>query len=217
MRKSEWFLVVMAVVFFATGAWFYPQLPAQIATHWNAAGQVNGMMSRTSGIFAIPIIFVILAAVFFAIPRIDPRRDNIAKFRGYYDAFVAILAIFLYYIYVLTLVWNLEGASGDVQFRLSSAIIPAIAALIYIGGMLLPQTKPNWFIGVRTPWTISSETVWKKANKLGGILFRVSGAIMLFGIFFPLPAALWFIITPIIASAIWLIVYSYVEWAKERK
>src|ERR1700679_3688145 len=103
MRKSEWFLVVMAVLFFATGAAFYPHLPAEIATHWNIAGQVNGWMGRGWGVFLFPIIFVLVALILAAIPRIDPRRDNIAKFRGYYDYFLAAFSIILYYIYLLTL------------------------------------------------------------------------------------------------------------------
>src|SRR5579871_6816371 len=99
MHKSEWFLIGMAVIFFATGAFFYPHLPLQIASHWNSAGEVNGYLSRVWGIFLFPIIFLVVAALFFAIPRIDPRRDNIAKFRKYYDYLIIAISLALYYIY----------------------------------------------------------------------------------------------------------------------
>src|SRR5580698_663404 len=105
-HKSEWFLLVMAIVFFATGAAFYPHLPTEIISHWNAAGQANGTMSRAWGAFLLPIIFAIIALIFAAIPRIDPRRDNITKFRRYYDYFVVLFAVFFYYIYLLTLLKN---------------------------------------------------------------------------------------------------------------
>jgi len=225
MRKSEWFLIIMVVVFFATGAWFYPQLPAQVASHWNAAGQVNGSMSRALGAFLLPIIFIILATLLFAIPRIDPRRENIAKFRRYYDWFVAAFAVFFYYIYLLTLLWNLgggSGASGGVgsgvaPFNLSAAIIPPLAGLIYIIGMILPHTEPNWFIGIRTPWTISNDAVWHKTHQAGGWAFRASGVIALAGIFFAPAVAIWFLVAPLIVSAVGLVIYSYVLYERGRK
>lgn len=212
MRKSEWFLIAIVIVFFATGAAFYPYLPAELATHWDAAGQVNGMMSRAWGVFLLPIIFVLIALIFTAIPRIDPRRDNIAKFRRYYDYFLVALAIVFYYIYLLTLFRNL-----GYQFDPIAAIFPAVAGLIYISGMMLPHTHRNFFIGVRTPWTLSSDTVWQKTNQAGGWVFRGCGIIILVGAFVPAPAALWFLIVPILTAAIGLIIYSYVLFEKERK
>jgi uncharacterized membrane protein len=223
MRKSEWFLIIMAVVFFATGAWFYPQLPAQVASHWNAAGQVNGSMSRALGAFLVPIIFTIIAAVFLAIPHIDPRRANIARFRTYFDWLVVAIALVLYYVYLLTLWWNINsagfggGAAGGGFFNLTAAIIPPFAALIYIGGMILPHTEPNWFIGVRTPWTISSDAVWHKTNQAGGWTFRASGIIALIGIFFPPAVAIWFLAVPVLASTVGLVIYSYVLYERTRK
>jgi uncharacterized membrane protein len=212
MRKFNWFLIIAAVVFFATGALFYPYLPAQVASHWNAAGQVNGYLPRGWGVFVFPIVFVLIALIFSIIPYIDPRRENIAKFRRVYNWFVAAIALFLYYTYLLLLLPSV-GYSIDII----KALIPAYAALIYISGTFLPYTHPNWFIGIRTPWTISSETVWRKTHKLGGVLFRVSAVIALIGAFSPLAISLWFLIAPLIASAITCIVYSYVVWAGEKK
>lgn len=225
LRPSEWFLLVAVIAFFVTGALFYPHLPPQIASHWGANGEVNGTMSRTAGVIIFPIIFTILALIFFLIPRIDPRRENIAKFRTYYDWFVTVFAVALYYIYILTLIWNVEsaatGGAGGLAaggpFDLSLAILPPIAALLYIGGMILPRTHPNWFIGVRTPWTISSPTVWQKTNAAGGWVFRAVGIIALAGIFFPPIVAIWFLLVPILVSAIGLVVYSYVLYERERK
>lgn len=212
MKKSEWFLIGAVVVFFATGFVFYPYLPAQVALHWNAAGQVNGSMGRAWGDFIFPIIFLVLAALFFAIPRIDPRRENIVKFRKYFDYFIVAFSIFFYYIYVTTLFWNL-----GYEFNLGAAIIPPLAGLLYIIGGILPHTEPNWFIGIRTPWTISSPTVWHKTHAVGGPAFKISGVIALLGIFFPLPIAIWFFVVPILISAIGLVIYSYVLYEKGRK
>jgi len=212
MRKSEWFLLIMAVVFFATGTAFYPQLPAQVASHWNAAGEVNGYLPRAWGAFLFPVIFLIIVALLLAIPRIDPRRENIAKFRRYFDYFLVVFSLVLYYFYLLTLFLNI-----GYSFNLTAAIIPPIAALFYIIGMLLPHTEPNWFIGIRTPWTISSDAVWRKTHRVGGWAFKMSAILGLIGIFFPAPAALWFLIIPILVSAIGLVIYSYILYEWERK
>jgi uncharacterized membrane protein len=208
MRKAEWFLIVMVVIFFATAGAFYPHLPTQFASHWNAAGQVNGSLSRGWGAFLFPVIFVLIALLLLAIPRIDPRRENIAKFRSYFDIFLIVLALFFYYIYLLMLLWNV-----GYEFNLGAAIIPPIAALIYIIGMILPHTHPNWFVGIRTPWTISSDAVWHETHRVGGWAFRACGIIAFLGIFFSPPVALWFIVAPIVVSAVGLVIYSYVLYS----
>ncbi len=212
MRKFNWFLIIAAVAFFATGAFFYPHLPAEVASHWNTAGQVNGYLSRGWGAFLIPIIFLVIALIFAAIPHIDPRRENIAKFRGAYNWFVAAIALFFYYVYLLTLL-----PSVGYQIDIVKALIPAYAVLLFIIGSVMPYTHPNWFIGIRTPWTISSDTVWRKTHRLGGILFRVSAIIGLIGLFFSARVGIWFLVVPLIASVITVVVYSYVAWEGERK
>jgi len=96
------------------------------------------------------------------------------------------------------------------------ALIPALGFLFFYIGMIMKHLKRNWFIGIRTPWTISSDKVWDKTHKLGGILFRISGVITIFGIFFK-NYLLWFVLAPLLVSAVWLIVYSYLEYRKEQK
>jgi uncharacterized membrane protein len=211
MRKAEWFLLVMVVASFIIGAVFYPYLPTQVVSHWSAAGQPNGYMSRLWGVLALPIIFLLVAIVLFFLPRIDPKRRNIEKFRKYFDYFIIAFAIFFYYLYLLTLVWNVND-----NFNLTIALIPALAALFYLLGFFLPHTESNWTIGIRTPWTLSSERVWKKTHAIGGIAFKICAVFILFGVIFP-SAAIWLIIVPILVTAIGLVVYSYLLYRKERK
>jgi uncharacterized membrane protein len=97
------------------------------------------------------------------------------------------------------------------------AIIPPIAALFYGIGMLMPHTEPNFTIGIRTPWTISSATVWKKTHKLGGVLFRICGVVTFVGLLFPSQYVIWFLLAPIIVTAVWLTLYSYVIYEKKGK
>ncbi len=211
MRKSEWAVLIVLIASILTGIIFYPQLPPVVASHWDAAGNVNGYMAKGWAVALFPIILAIIYVIFLIIPRIDPRRENIEKFRKYFDYLILAISLFLYYFFALFLLWNL-----GVPFDFKVATIPAFAALWWIIGVILPHTQSNWFIGIRTPWTISSETVWKKTHAAGGRWFKISAIISLLGIVFP-TSMLWFILVPIIATAIGVVVYSYFLYEQEKK
>ncbi|MCD6528067.1 SdpI family protein [bacterium] len=101
------------------------------------------------------------------IPKIDPLKKNLEKFRNYFERFFILLFLFLFYLYLLTIFWNL-----GLRFYIGQAMIPALAILFYYCGVLLEKAKRNWFIGIRTPWTLSSDEVWDKTHQLGGRLFN---------------------------------------------
>jgi uncharacterized membrane protein len=186
-------------------------MPEKIASHWNAQGQVNGYMSKFWGLFLMPIISVGLLLLFMIIPKIDPLKENIQEFRKYYDGFVILVIVFLFYVYLLTIFWNI-----GLRFNVIALLSPAFAILFYYCGILIENAKRNWFIGIRTPWTLSSEKVWDKTHKIGGKLFKIAGIIALAAIFFQ-SFALFFIIVPVIMIAIYTVVYSYFEYQKEIK
>ena len=211
MRKSEWFLIGVTVLSFVMGALFYPHLPALVATHWNAAGQVDGYMSRGWGAFTFPAIMVIVFGFLIAVPRMDPRKASIAKFRNYFDFFLEVFAVALYYIYLLTLLWNV-----GYQFNLAQFMAPALAALFYAIGVILPHAEPNFTIGIRTPWTISSPAVWRKTNDVGGMAFQICAVLALFGTALP-SFAPWFFFAPVVLAAVGLVIYSYALYEKEKK
>ena len=157
------------------------------------------------------IKFLIFFLIFILVPQIDPLRKNIAKFRNHYNTFILVFMIFMFYVYLLTLSWNL-----GYRFNMSLMILPALTLFFIYIGFLLEKTKRNWFIGIRTPWTLSSDIVWDKTHKLGGLLFKISGAIILFGAFFQ-KYLTWFIVIPIIISTIFLLIYSYVIYERLKK
>ena len=209
--KSAGIIVALIVLaFFATSAYYYPLLPERIASHWNAEGKVNGFMDKTAALLFLPGIAVLLAALFFAIPRIDPLKANIQKFRGHFNNFIVLLFLFLLYLYALTIAWNLGLRFNMIQF-----LAPALGLLLFGVGALLKHARQNWFIGIRTPWTLSSRKVWERTHELGSLLFKISGIIAVFGAFFP-EAALFLVLVPLIVSVIYLTVFSYFEFKKEK-
>ncbi len=189
-----------------TAILLYPAMPAQMASHWNAAGHVNGYMHKAWALFMMPGISALMLALFLIIPEIAPLKKNIRKFEKYYNEMISLLIAFMYYIYLLTVIYNL-----GIRFSMTQAIIPAMALLFFYIGIVLKKAKRNYFVGIRTPWTLDSDKVWEKTHRLGGPLFQASAIISLLGMIFP-SAAIWFLLVPILGSVILLFFYSYYIW-----
>ena len=211
MRKSEIIALGVILLSFIIGIYFYPQMPEKIASHWDAQGQVDGYISKFWGLFLMPLLSMMLFLLFIAIPKIDPLKHNIEKFRKYYDGFVVLIIVYLFYVYLLTIFWNI-----GIRFSMVQPLAPAMGILFYYIGILTENAKRNWFIGIRTPWTLSSEKVWEKTHKIGGKLFKIAGIITFIGVFFQ-RYALFFILVPIILVATYTIIYSYFEYQKETR
>lgn len=205
MLASWLVFVVVAII----GLVAYPVLPDLMASHWGVSGEVNGYMSKTLSVIFLPALMFGLLLLFWFLPKIDPLKSNIDKFRKYYDSFVLVVQIFLGYVFSLTIVWNL-----GLKFDLFRFLIPALASLFYYLGVILPETRPNWIFGIRTPWTLASGRVWYKTHELGGKLFKFS-AVMILGGFFWTNLAIYFILVPLLGSSVYLFLYSYREFKKE--
>lgn len=207
-RNAYLTAVALVVVSFVLSAYYYPRMPDQIASHWNASGNVDGAMPKLWGLFLLPTMTAGLLVLFAAIPRIDPLRENIADFREYYDLFVLLFVAFMLYVHVLTILWNL-GYRFDFMMVLS----PAIGVLFYFIGTLMSRVEPNWFVGVRTPWTLSNDDVWKKTHTRAGPLFKIAGVIAVLGVLVP-DYAIFLVVVPVLLVSIYLVAYSYVEYRR---
>lgn len=95
-------------------------------------------------------------------------------------------------------------------------MLPALAILFYYVGILVEKSKPNWFIGIRTPWTLSNEVVWEKTHKLGAKLFKGIAIFSLLGLIFQ-KYAIWIFLVPMITASIFIVAYSYFEYKKQVK
>jgi len=124
MKKSYWIVVIIILLSFGIGIYFYPQMTNSMVSHWSVQGEINGYISKFWGLFLMPIVSLGLFLLFLLIPKIDPLKENIEKFRKYFDRFVILVILFLFYIYILTILWNLK-----VSFTMNYATIPASALL----------------------------------------------------------------------------------------
>lgn len=188
----------------------YPVMPEAVASHWNAAGDMDGTLPKFWGLVLIPLLLLGFSAFFMVLPRFDPLLENYRKFQDYYEGFILVFAVFLLGIQILIIFWGL-GISVS-----PNHVLPVLMGglLIYLG-FLFEHTEPNWFVGIRTPWTLSSDTVWKKTHHVGAILFKLAGIVSIIGVLAGKYAYL-FILIPVISVALFTVVYSYIEFKKEQ-
>jgi len=211
--RTTIFVTIFLIAFAATfSVSVFDRLPDQMASHWNTTNQVDGYLSRFWGAFLMPIMSIGILALFLVIPGIDPLKANIAQFREYFNTFITLIVAFMVYMHILTMLWNL----GYDQFNMGTAMLPALGLLFVFAGIMMRKAKRNFFIGIRTPWTLSSDRVWDETHRLGSTLFIVSGILAFLGAFFE-AYAIWLILVPILGSTIFLLVYSYVLYQRETK
>lgn len=204
--------VIMGAVIVASTAasiLFYPQLPENLVSHWSAAGQADGSMPKSAGAFFVPGMMLFFFGLYVLIPRIDPLKKNIGEFRKEYELLWLALIAFLAYVHGIMLLWN-AGARFDFVVWMT----PAFAGLWYALGIVMSRAKPNWFVGIRTPWTLASDLVWEKTHQVGAKLFKAAALLALFGLFLSAEWIAWCIVIPALVASFASMAYSYVAWKR---
>ncbi|MFB6212334.1 MAG: SdpI family protein [Candidatus Magasanikbacteria bacterium] len=209
-NKTPHILIILLVIASViTGYILYPVLPSELASSWNAQGQVSDHISKFWGISFFPFLMLALYLTYLIIPKVDPLSENIKKFRKYYDLFWVFMTSFIGYLFALTLFWNL-----GFRFNFAFFMVPAVAALWFSVSILLNHTKRNWFIGIRTPWTLSNDEVWDKTHELGSKLFKIASIIALSGFLFPNSVLVVSVIAPAVIIAFVTVAYSYIVYQR---
>lgn len=180
-----------------------PELPDRLVTNWGAGGEPNGTMGKTAALALVPALGAVLLGLFALVPRIDPLQENIASFRRYYDWFVVVFAAYLAVLHAGIVAFNL-----GYEFDMTLFVLAGVAALFYYVGILLENAQRNWFVGIRTPWTLSSDEVWERTHALGSRLFKLTGLLAFVGLAFG-EYAMFFLLVPSLLTAVGTVVYSY--------
>lgn len=204
-------VIVLAVGALVLGLALEPRFGDQIAIHWDEQGVADGYGSRFMGLFFMPIIIVGLSLLLLGIPQIDPLKKNIDKFRNEYYVFILIFAAYFAFLHVLTLLYNV-----GLKFNMLAMMIPAMAGLYYYLGVMLGKAKQNYFIGIRTPWTLQDEDVWNETHVVGSKGFKLAAILALFGVVFP-SLAIWFLMIPLLVAAFYTVIYSYVAYRRKHR
>ncbi len=194
---------------FFVGILVYDKMPQSMATHWNLQGEVDGYLPRFWGVFILPLLLAGLDALYILIPRWGSLKENIRSFITYYHLFAIFSLVFIFGVYIQILLWNV-----GIEISFFVTLPFGLGLLFFFLGILCENTRRNWFIGIRTPWTIQSPSVWRKTNRLAGTLLKLCGGISFLGIIFN-KYGFFFMFVPITLTAALSILYSYVEYQKE--
>ena len=201
-------LLVLAA---ATGAafYFYANFPPEVATHWNFAGEADGFSSRGFAAFFFPALVWGIYLLITFLPLIDPKRDRYKDFSGAYNTMrLLLVALFV----VLYMVVSLNGLGYNIPV---GTVVPILIGLLFIAlGALMPRIKRNWFFGIRTPWTLSSETVWTETHRVGAAFFMLAGVAFIIIPFLPAPLALPLFVAVLVLLLINTVGYSWWVWKK---
>jgi len=193
------------------GVAIFPMLPALVPTHWNAFGQVDAFGPSWVGAFLIPALMIFIALLFAGIPKIDVMKENFKHFKRPYWALCFVIELFFLILFELTLLPNFGFSFNFFQFLLFPA------ALLFISiGFLLPSFKRNFFVGIRTPWTLSSDEVWDKTHRFGGKAFFFAGTAIIASL--PYPKAILIVTIAVTVSAVAnSVLFSFLEFRKIEK
>ena len=208
MRK--WLAPIIILVTIAVTVSVYSRLPDRMPVHWGLRGNVNRYGSRAEAASFLPIMMIGLWLLLRVLPRIDPRRANYAKFGDTYDLLVNSLIAFFAVMHVALLG---TGLGWPVSME---RLVPALVGLQFlILGNVLPRARPNWWFGIRTPWTLSDDRVWMRTHRVGGYLLAAAGIVLLIASALPNPWTITLGITATGAAAFGSFVYSYFAWKQE--
>ena len=195
---------------FAAAAIAWPHAPDRIPVHWNINGEVDRYGGRFEGLLLMPLVALGMYVLMLVLPRIDPGRANYARFRGAYNAIrITLLVLFAVFdVGIQVWVWT-----GHADIALIAPLAMGIVSIVL--GAVLGKIRPNWFVGIRTPWTLSSKVSWVRTHRAGGWLFIVVGLATIATTFISPRLAFWVLIGGLLGGTVALFIYSYVLWRQD--
>ncbi len=208
MEKREILPISIIVLMFIVGITLYPSMPDRMPIHWNTKGEIDSYGPKFVGLLIMPLVVAFMYWAFLFIPKVMVYKDNFRKFEKYYHGFKIIMISFLASLYIITLLINF-----GIKLNITMFMIIVLAILFYYIGHIMQFFKRNFFIGIRTPWTLSNEKVWNKTHKLASILFRVSAVLMLAALLKPI-WFVWYLLIILITTIVVIIIYSYKQFQK---
>jgi len=204
MSRALRFLGLLLVLTgFAYAAMMSSRLPDRVASHWDAAGRVNGTMPKPWGVFIVPIVMLVLWGLFQVLPRMSPRGYEMESFATPWAVLTDAVLAFMLFVEVLTL------RAAETHASLSPRpVIAAVGILFAIIGATLTRFSRNFFAGIRTPWTLASEEVWNRTHRVGSKVFVVTGLWVAAAALLDL--GWWAMLAPLLLGGLIPVVYSYV-------
>ncbi|MGI5876887.1 MAG: SdpI family protein [Dethiobacteria bacterium] len=206
---GDWLIILLLFGGLVTGLLLYPHLPEQVPSHWNFRGEVDAYSSRFWGAFGIPFMTTGIYLLMVFLPFIDPKKHNYSKFTRAYQILKAVLVIFMMVLYGLVIL-----SSFGHQVPVGEIVLVSIGFLFVIMGVCMKRFKHNYFVGIKTPWTLADERVWQKTHQLGGKVWVFAGFLGIFAAFLGGITRVVILGISLSIALIIPIVYSYLEYRR---
>ncbi len=204
-----WAIIAIQVIVAVYG---FAVLPDTVPIHWGLYGQADGYGPKWMGTFLYPLmstgIYVLIRVLMAAGPRLGEREHVAANLQVGKLILVGIMLLLL----IVQLSTIAQALS--VGFNMTMVIMLALSVLFIFLGNYLGKVRRNFWMGIRTPWTLASSVVWERTHRLGGWLFVAAGLIGIPCSFIP-SLRLWGILVPIIAVSVFLYAYSYICYQRQ--
>ncbi len=189
----------------------YSKLPDKVPMHWDFSGTVE--YDSKNKLFVLCFLTIFFAVLFPLLPKIDPKKKNYDKFSSSYQYFQIFMMLFMLF---MTSICVIEALRPN-TLNVSMLICIIVGALFIFLGNMMPRFRTNWFCGIRTPWTMSSEENWTKTHRLGGRIFFIAGIIILLSSFVPNEYFRFgAVMAALMAACIVTSVYSYIIYKKQQ-
>jgi uncharacterized membrane protein len=157
----------------AFAGWAYQRLPSEVVTHWGVDGRPDGWSSPLTAVVVFPAVGLLLLLIFWVLPRIDPRREAYTSASSPYWILANIVMLVVAVLHVVVL-GNALGWAIQIPI-----LVPLMVGVLFVLiGILMPRMQPSWFMGIRTPWTLSSDEVWARTHRMGGRFWIAAGLLL---------------------------------------
>jgi uncharacterized membrane protein len=209
-RFHLWWMIAAIISIAALSAAFYPRLPDPCPIHWNIHGQVDNYASRLTAALFGPALAAGITLLLLVLPVIGPFRRNMESFRGVYGRICALILTFFVAIHVVTLL----AATGK-PLRMGAILTVLIGVMFACLGNWMGKIRRNFYVGIRTPWTLANEVVWEKTHRLGSKLFVAAGITSaVTGLFASEVSCFVVLMTALFASVTSSVIYSFVVYRR---
>jgi uncharacterized membrane protein len=208
--NNKWIPLISLVVMLVFTALIYAQLPEAVPTHWNIEGQVDDTTPRLNAVLIMPGIALTSWVVFNIARRIDPRRQSYTQFEDTFQFLINLTALFALVMQVVIL-----GSALGWNIPVGQVIPAGVGLMIAAMGNVMTRVRPNWFIGIRTPWTLASEEVWRRTHRRAAWVLVVVGLLMaLIALFTSSTWTPYLILLIVFGGFGYVYVYSYLVWRR---
>ena len=204
-------MIILILISMIATFFIYSSLPEKIPMHWNIKGEINSYGDKSFVWFTALLPLVIYLLMIY-VPEIDPKRESYKKHKKAYEILMNILVPFFIVVHWIT-IFSALGHQVSV-----GRIIPIVVGILFIViGNYMGQIRPNYTFGIKIPWTLANETVWKKTHRVGSFAFILSGLIFIIAGIINKPFSFILAISSIFVALIYTGVYSYLEYKKIHK